>query len=217
MAPLKMIKALIVSIAFLLPCFSYCYPTHWWKEVPADQLKSWEISPHTATEDYSVVLSKRNELGILSNFAHTPFTINGHNYESVEGLWQSMKYPENPQDERFPLAPWPHSRQNVEQMVGSKAKKAGSFASKVMKDHDINWVTYQGEKLVYRTSEKGPHYQLVKQILWQKLMQNPKVKDVLMRTGSLILLPDHKTKSNDPPAWKYFDIWMEIREQLKTK
>ena len=41
-----------------------------------------------------MILSKRNELGILSNFAATPFTLYGKRYASVEGFWQMMLYPE---------------------------------------------------------------------------------------------------------------------------
>jgi len=35
-----------------------------------------------------------NELGLLSNFAPTPFVFHGQRYASVEGFWQMMKYPE---------------------------------------------------------------------------------------------------------------------------
>src|SRR5260221_974694 len=39
---------------------------------------------------------KRNELGLLSNFAPTPFTFRGQRYASLEGFWQMMLYPEGP-------------------------------------------------------------------------------------------------------------------------
>lgn len=194
------------------------YPDHWWKPVDQSTAPSWEILPQHAKEG-EVVLSKRNELGLLSNFSHTPFTFEGKSYQSVEGLWQSMKYPENKQDPRFswPEAVWKFERTVVEQMVAFEAKRAGSQASKNMKKENANWVTYKGKKMTYKTPEKGEHYQLIKKIMWAKVLQNPKVKDVLLKTGDLKLIPDHKVKADAPPAWRYNVIWMEIRDQLKNK
>jgi predicted NAD-dependent protein-ADP-ribosyltransferase YbiA (DUF1768 family) len=50
--------------------------------------------------------------------------------------------------------------------------------------------------------------------MMEKLKQNPKVKNILLSTGDLKLIADHHTKSSDPPAWKYYQIWMEIRSKL---
>jgi len=65
------------------------YPAHWWAPVAEDQKASWEVLPQAARPG-EVILSKRNELGILSNFAATPFTFRGKRYASVEGFWQMM-------------------------------------------------------------------------------------------------------------------------------
>ena len=35
---------------------------------------------------------------MLSNFAYTPFELDGVHYESVEGFWQSLKFPEGSGD-----------------------------------------------------------------------------------------------------------------------
>src|SRR5580698_1482708 len=75
------------------------YPAHWWAPIPEDQKAVWEILPQAAGPG-EVILSKRNELGILSNFAPTPFTFRGRQYASVEGFWQMMLYPEGPHDPR---------------------------------------------------------------------------------------------------------------------
>ena len=56
---------------------------------------SWEILPQAAKPG-EVILSKRNELGLLSNFAPTPFTFRGQSYASLEGFWQTTLYPETP-------------------------------------------------------------------------------------------------------------------------
>lgn len=50
------------------------YPPRWWEPVPTEGAPEWEILPQAARPP-QVILSKRHELGVLSNFADTPFTI----------------------------------------------------------------------------------------------------------------------------------------------
>lgn len=204
-------------LCFVILSFSFStwanYPEHWWKPVPEDELASWEIGPQAAGEG-EVVLSKRNELGILSNFGATPFELDGKIYPGVEALWQAMKFPEGKNDSRWKLAQWKYTRQEVEKMDGFAAKKAGSYAKKIMQAHKINWVTYKGRKMIYKTPNKGEHYQVILKAMKAKLDQNSEVKKILKMTGDLKLLPDHKTKPDDPPAWRYYDIWMMLRSQL---
>jgi predicted NAD-dependent protein-ADP-ribosyltransferase YbiA (DUF1768 family) len=203
-------------ILFFNSCASYKssqYPSHWWKFIDKKDLKWWEIAPHSAKKG-EVILSKRNELGILSNFADTPFVFHGKKYPTVEALWQSMKYPENRTDMRFQFQDWHHTREEVEQMSGFSAKKAGDLGTLAMKKLKINWVSFQGEKLVYRTPDKDSHYKIIRKAMLEKLRQNPKVRRILLATRELVLMPDHKANKTDPPAWKYYKIWMEIRESL---
>lgn len=190
------------------------YPKHWWKPVPKSELKSWEISPEAADKG-EVILSKRNELGLLSNFAATPFVFRGKKYASLEGFWQAMKYPESKEDPRAQSrsANWPHSRSDVEKMTAFKAKKAGSAASKIMKSMKIDWVTFEGRKMLYRDPKKGPHYKLIYQATQEKLRQNPRVMEVLLATRGLNLKPDHHQKEDAPPAWRYYKILQEIRDK----
>ena len=61
------------------------YPSHWWTAVPEAGKPDWEILPQAAKPG-QVILSKRNELGILSNFAPTSFVYHGKRYASVEGF-----------------------------------------------------------------------------------------------------------------------------------
>jgi predicted NAD-dependent protein-ADP-ribosyltransferase YbiA (DUF1768 family) len=192
------------------------YPAHWWQVVPRDTAPDWEILPQDAN-DGEVILSKRNELGILSNFAETPFRFEGKEYPGVEGLWQSMKYPEDKNDPRYthPGIQWKYTRAEVAQMTGFDAKRAGSLASDNMKKMDINWVTYKGVKMTYRTTKKAAHYRLIKRIMSEKLLQNAEVKKILLATGNLVLMPDHKQRAGTPPAWKYNQIWMEFRSQIQ--
>jgi hypothetical protein len=90
------------------------YPARWWTPVSAAGAPAWEILPQEAKSG-EVILSKRNDLGILSNFAPTPFVFHGVRYASVEGFWQMMKYPEGPDDPRWasPKIHWAYTREQV--------------------------------------------------------------------------------------------------------
>jgi len=193
------------------------YPARWWSPIPEDQKASWEILPQAAGPG-QVILSKRNELGILSNFAATPFTFRGKRYASVEGFWQMMLYPEGPEDPRAKAegVTWIHTRDEVAQMVAFEAKDAGAAAEANMQKMGINWVTFEGRRIEYRSPMKDGHYDLIVDAMRAKLEQNPKVWEILMATGNLTLLPDHIEEAGAPPEWHYYRIWMVFRAELQV-
>ena len=192
------------------------YPAHWWTPVPEEGKPDWEILPQAARPG-EVVLSKRNELGILSNFAATPFTLRGKRYASVEGFWQMMLYPESPSDPRAraPGIVWPHTRDEVAQLTAFDAKAAGAAAEENMRKLAIDWVTFEGRRMPYRSATKGEHYRLIAAAMRAKLEQNPKVREILLATGNLVLMPDHIQERDPPPEWRYCQIWMDIRAELQ--
>jgi predicted NAD-dependent protein-ADP-ribosyltransferase YbiA (DUF1768 family) len=202
--------------SWLLLAASGQYPTHWWTPVTDAQKPDWEILPQAARPG-EVILSKRNELGILSNFAATPFTLRGVRYASVEGFWQMMLYPEGPADPRAKAKSltWPHTRAEVAQMTAFEAKEAGDIGEENMRKLGIDWISFQGKRLPYRSRSKGEHYRLIVDAMRAKLSQNPEVRRILLATGDLILLPDHIQEANAPPEWAYFNIWMDIRTELQ--
>jgi predicted NAD-dependent protein-ADP-ribosyltransferase YbiA (DUF1768 family) len=209
------IKKLLAIATIAAPLLCAQYPTHWWKPVPEAGKPDWEILPQAAHRG-EVILSKRNELGILSNFAATPFIYRGRQYASVEGFWQMMLYPEGPSDPRNQSGiVWPHTREQVAAMTAFDAKNAGAAAEENMRKLGIDWVTFEGQYLPYRAQGKGEHYRLIVGAMWAKLVQNPKVRQILLATGKLKLLPDHIQEPDAPPEWRYFDIWMEIRSELQ--
>jgi len=192
------------------------YPGHWWTAVPEANKPDWEILPQAAKPG-EVILSKRNELGILSNFAPTPFTLHGKRYASVEGFWQMMLYPEDATDPRarFPGLVWSHARGEVAQMTAFDAKNAGTLGEENMKKMGIDWVTFEGRRMKYWSMEKGVHYRIIVAAMRAKLEQNSKVKEILLSTGTLVLRPDHYQEKNPPAEGEYFQIWMELRSELQ--
>lgn len=191
------------------------YPAHWWTPVIDENKPDWEILPQEALPG-EVILSKRNELGILSNFAPTPFEYRGKRYASLEGFWQMMKYPEGSDDPRalFAGLEWKYTRDQVAQLTSFEAKRAGDLAEANMKKMGITWVTFEGKQFEYKSQSAGEHFKLILEAMREKVLQNPDVKNVLLSTGDLILKPDHHQDPDSPPEWKYYEILMKIRKEL---
>jgi len=194
------------------------YPAHWWTPISKEGAPAWEILPQEAGPG-EVILSKRNDLGLLSNFAPTPFKFRDRTYASLEGFWQMMKFPETKDDLRTnnPDIKWPWTRDQVAQMTGFEAKHAGNVAEDNMKKLGITWVTFEGNKMEYKSAIPGEHYQLIVQATREKVRQNPEVRKILLSTGNLVLRPDHHQEPNAPAAWRYYEILMQLRRELQKK
>lgn len=212
---MKSLFFILVS-CFLCVNLNASYPAHWWKVVPEDQRKgSWEILPQEAAEG-ELILSKRNELGQFSNLAHTPFEFEGVHYASVEALWQMMKYPDKTLDKdvrRDFIYEFPYSRNEVKKLHGRPSKKAGSKANKILKRHGVKWISYGSLKFNYKDFSQGSaiHYDLISRAIEQKLVQNPKLIELLLSTGTLVLKPDHKMPLKRPASYDYNEILMKLR------
>jgi predicted NAD-dependent protein-ADP-ribosyltransferase YbiA (DUF1768 family) len=226
-------KYLLLAMSSLLILFAACqkppssmektardtrYPERWFAPVNDPNKPDWEILPQEAQAG-EVILSKRNELGLLSNFAPTPFEYRGQRYASLEGFWQMMLYPEGGDDPRakFPDLTWKYTREQVSQMTAFEAKSAGTLAEENMKKMGIDWVSFEGSRFPYRPAETGEHYRLIMEATRAKIAQNPQVKKILLATGDLILKPDHHEEPNAPEAWHYYKILMQIRSELKPQ
>src|SRR5437879_13207806 len=97
-------SVLIVAASYgQQPSHDSRYPAHLWTPIIDPKKPDWEILPQEAGPG-EVILSKRNELGLLSNFAATPFVFHDKRYASLEGFWQAMLYPESPNDPRAKFA-----------------------------------------------------------------------------------------------------------------
>ena len=226
-----MLKIMVVLLMGIYSCRAFAgsvdsdllkerklYPKHWWQPCDLKTAPDWEILTQDAKPG-EVILSKRNELGILSNFGETPFEYHGKKYQSVEGFWQMMKYPDGPEDPRMKpdKVNWSYTREKVSQMIAFPAKEAGNIGTENMKKLGIDWVTFEGKRFPYRVYNKnGEHCKIINEVLRAKIAQNPKARAALLSTGNLILKPDHK-EVNPPPAWKYYDIYMDIRKEYQDK
>jgi len=134
------------------------YPALWWTPIVDPRKPDWEILPQEAGPG-EVILSKRNELGLLSNFAPTPFVFHGKRYASLEGFWQMMKYPEGPNDPRakLPGLEWKYTREQVAQMVSFEANHAGALASENRTRMERTWVSFERKHFEYKPSVPGGH------------------------------------------------------------
>ena len=194
------------------------YPGHWWTPAAREGAPAWEILPQEAGPG-EVILSKRNELGLLSNFAATPFMFRGQRYASLEGFWQMMLFPEGPADPRatFRGLTWKFTRAQVAQMTAFDAKDAGGLAEQNMKTMGITWVSFEGRRFDYRSATAGEHYRLIVEATREKVRQNPEVRNVLLATGDLVLKPDHHQEPDSPPEWRYYEILTSIRKELEAR
>lgn len=213
----------IILFTLLLGLFSCAhktgasYPESWWQEVSRTDAKDWEVLPQDANPG-EVILSKRTDLGVFSNLAHTPFKLDDVKYNSVEGLWQGMKYPDPDllDDPRFSVKDWHHKRHDVYLLSGWDSKKAGDLANKIYKDNNFTWMNYKDHKFNYSDMAEGSdfHYELITRAIREKIKQNPGIKKLLMQTTGLILRPDHTIKDGAPASYKYHEILMKIRSEL---
>src|SRR5262245_9362671 len=169
-------KAIFIS-AFEIDLAPPLYPAIWFAPVNDPNKPSWEVLPQEAKPG-EVILSKRNELGLLSNFAATPFILHGKRYASVEGFWQMMLYPEASDDPRAKdkRVTWEHTREQVAQMTAFEAKQAGTLAEENMKTLGIDWVSYRGKRFAYRSAKPGEHCRLIVAAMRAKAEQNSEVK-----------------------------------------
>lgn len=191
------------------------YPASWWEPADRHSAPTWEILPQDAGPG-EVVLSKRTELGVFSNFANTPFNYEGVEYASIEGFWQMMKYPEsnNPADARNEFE-YPYERTQVANMSGFLAKNAGTSANKIMQKNGFNYISYHGTFFDYKDYQEGSafHYELIFAATVEKILQSPKLKNLLIRTKGLKLIADHHQQPS-PKSYYYQQILMEIRDKF---
>jgi predicted NAD-dependent protein-ADP-ribosyltransferase YbiA (DUF1768 family) len=131
---------------------------------------------------------------LISNFAATPFELDGRLYASVESFWQGLKFPTAAE------------RARVAVLSGHDARKAGEPQGYGPT------VTYQGQTIPVGTHG---HWVLMERACWAKFMQNAEAREALLSTGERPLTHRMRRDSKTIPGALMADIWMRIRRKLR--
>jgi predicted NAD-dependent protein-ADP-ribosyltransferase YbiA (DUF1768 family) len=132
-------------------------------------------------------------LRLISNFAHTPFELGGLAYESIEGFWQGLKFPDAA--DRLRLAA----------LHGSEARDAGYHAP------EADTFMYFGDTVRVGTYD---HWRLMERACRVKFEQHAAARDALLSTRNRPLVHQVKRDSKNIPGVIMAAIWMRIRERL---
>lgn len=130
----------------------------------------------------------------ISNLAHTPFTLRGRAYASVEGFWQGLKFDTEP------------DRASVAALWGKAAKRAAASLPERAS------FVYDGE--TYAVGGPG-HRALMLQACRAKFAQHDGARDALLSTGDRPLTHRTLRDSKTIPGALMADIWMRLRASLR--
>ena len=137
---------------------------------------------------------------VLSNFAATPFVLDGIECASAEGFIQALKFPD------------PEMQRMVCQLVGLAAKKRGQSATKrVVRRNKVWW---QGREFEFRSKE---HFALVERGLMAKFTQSDRSRRALIATEGMTLRHDlgHPESAQiSLPARVFIRILNRIRDDI---
>jgi predicted NAD-dependent protein-ADP-ribosyltransferase YbiA (DUF1768 family) len=179
-----------------------------WKEVQAghvlllrddggEGLALVDLGPraHACNEPLNVVsFSPDPAARLISNFAATPFVLDGRDYASVEGFWQGLKFPAE------------RDRRRVAALSGSQARDAGEaqpYGPTVAYDGQVVPVGAWG------------HWQLMERACLAKFAQHAEAREALLSTGERTLVHRVRRDSRTIPGALMADIWMRIRRRLR--
>ena len=131
---------------------------------------------------------------LISNFAHTPFTLDGRAYAGIEGFWQSLAFAD------------PAERERVGALFGAEAKQATAGMTKP------DTFEYDGRSVRAGTYD---HWQLMRRATVAKFEQDTDARSALLSTGDRPLVHRVRHDSRVIPGVIMADIWMAIRHRLQ--
>lgn len=131
---------------------------------------------------------------LISNFAATPFTLDGREYASVESFWQGLKFAKASERRRIAALPGPQARQEGEEQGYGET------------------VEYEGETVPVGA---WGHWQLMDRACWAKFTQNEEARQALLSTGERPLVHRVRRDSRTIPGVLMAEIWMKIRRKLR--
>jgi predicted NAD-dependent protein-ADP-ribosyltransferase YbiA (DUF1768 family) len=133
---------------------------------------------------------------LISNFARTPFVLDGHEYASVEAFWQGLKFPDEAR------------RREIAPLQGQEARRAGFGAP------EAPAIEYRGKTVQVGGSE---HWRLMAFACWAKFNQHESAKQALLGTGERPLVHKTRRDSKNIPGVVMSDIWMKVRRGLLNR
>jgi predicted NAD-dependent protein-ADP-ribosyltransferase YbiA (DUF1768 family) len=132
-------------------------------------------------------------LRLVSNFAHTSFVLDDKSYESIEGFWQGLKFPDQADRRRLAL------------LHGSEARDAGYHAP------ESDTLMFDGENVRVGTYA---HWRLMEKACRAKFAQHAAAREALLSTRNRPLVHQVKRDSKNIPGVIMAAIWMRVRERL---
>ncbi len=133
---------------------------------------------------------------LISNFAATPFELDGRAYGSVEAFWQGLKFPD--EERRRVIAP----------LHGDEARRAGFDAPAAAE------FEYAGRTVRIGTAD---HWALMSAACRAKFTQHPAARLALLATGDRPLAYKTRKDSKTIPGVVMADIWMRVRRWLRNR
>jgi predicted NAD-dependent protein-ADP-ribosyltransferase YbiA (DUF1768 family) len=131
---------------------------------------------------------------LISNFAPTPFELDGRMYASVEGFWQGLKFPAEA------------DRRGIAALYAGTAKRAGEEAV------PAKTFEYEGARFYPGTHA---HWKLMERACWAKFSQNEDARSALLATGTRPITHVMRRDSTTIPGAIMSEIWMRIRARLQ--
>jgi predicted NAD-dependent protein-ADP-ribosyltransferase YbiA (DUF1768 family) len=131
---------------------------------------------------------------LISNFAPTPFELDGRTYSSVEAFWQGLKFPAGAERRRVAALPGPQAR---------RAGEGQGYGATLV---------YGGEVVTVGTHA---HRALMERACRAKFTQNAEARAALRSTGERPLTHRTRRDSQTIPGVLMADIRMRLRRELR--
>lgn len=147
----------------------------------------------------NVASNSDDEVGkLMSNFAHTPFVLDGVEYASVEGFYASLKV----LDDR--------SRAKMARLYGVRAKSKASKSQ-------LKTTCYQGESFELGSER---HHELIKRAIHAKLEQHPEIARLFVATRPRPIVHDTghvEQPTTRFPASVFCRVLTELRDEFADR
>lgn len=145
-------------------------------------------------EPINVTSASPDPIRLISNFAPTPFILDGMMYACVEAFWQSLRFPAD-------------DRPRIAALDGVAAKRESERQP-------------YGTHVFYRDTAIAvgafDHWQLMRRACQTKFEQNADAREALLGTGDRPLIHQVPRDSRTIPGVIMADIWMQLRAELRS-